>query len=581
LGGATGEPDGHQVVAVSEIFSSRGAIQGCNVMAVLASASRICARMMGAMLAVVFLTAAPLAASKPALAQARAATSISVEFRTALEPYGRFDRHSRWGDVWIPANRSRDWRPYTVGHWAYTNDWGWYWISDEAEADWGWVVYHYGRWVFDRDLGWCWVPGDAWSPAWVQWRRGDARGGPAQYVGWAPLPPDDVVVEYRDEPDVWIFVRGRDFIAPRIVSVILPVRQYNVFIQQTVIVNRTVVIHDHGPMFAVNPGISPAVVAAISRRPVRAFEVHPLVIAGTARIPGAREVRAQDLSDKNLRAQMRVRQTQDVIRPADRVQPPQPLAAGENGRLGDNPPRAARREAPAPTTGQTPQQRQQQQGRDAQEPRQPQTQGRGADEQRLPPAREGRGAQPPLQQPQIEGRGADEQRDPASRRGRDARQPQQPPQIQGRGAEEPREPAARRGRDARQPQAQPQTQGRGAEQVREPQTPSLKRDGDQQRQQREGRGAEPRQPQTQGRGAEPPRQPPTPSLKRDGDQQRQQREGRGAPPQAQPRATEGRGNAPQQRAPQASEGRGGGDGRGGGGDGRGGGGNGRGGPGGR
>ena len=45
----------------------------------------------------------------------------SAEFRTALEPHGRWQRHSRWGDVWIPANRPRDWRPYTAGRWLYTN----------------------------------------------------------------------------------------------------------------------------------------------------------------------------------------------------------------------------------------------------------------------------------------------------------------------------------------------------------------------------------------------------------------------------------------------------------------------------
>ena len=100
--------------------------------------------------------------------------AVKAEFRAALEPYGRWQRHARWGEVWTPADRPRDWRPYTVGQWAYTDDWGWYWVSDEPEARWGWVAYHYDRWIFDDALGWCWVPGDEWSPAWVQWRR--ARG---------------------------------------------------------------------------------------------------------------------------------------------------------------------------------------------------------------------------------------------------------------------------------------------------------------------------------------------------------------------------------------------------------------------
>ena len=299
--------------------------------------------------------------------QQRAAPQSRVqalaEFRTALEPHGRWQRHSRWGDVWIPANRPRDWRPYTAGRWLYTNDWGWYWISDDSEAKWGWATYHYGRWAFDDNLGWCWVAGDEWSPAWVQWRRGDDD---AEYVGWAPLPPDEVAVMYRDEPRFWIFVRGRDFIAPRIASVILPIRQYDVFFRQTVIVNRTVVTRDR---FAVNPGIAPNIIAKFSGRPLRTFDVRPVVLAGTAQIPGALQVRAQDVRSNNFRTQTTVRQTQNIVRAADRVQAPQPLAAGERGRLGDNPPRAAQGRPSTTAPGareQQPQQGQQQQQRQQQ-----------------------------------------------------------------------------------------------------------------------------------------------------------------------------------------------------------------------
>ena len=79
------------------------------------------------------------------------------------------------------------------GRWVYTEEWGWYWVSDEEEADWGWVAFHYGRWAHDRRLGWFWVPGDEWAPAWVDWRRGD------DYVGWAPLPPDEVMNKMLNE----------------------------------------------------------------------------------------------------------------------------------------------------------------------------------------------------------------------------------------------------------------------------------------------------------------------------------------------------------------------------------------------
>ena len=324
----------------------------------------------GATFAALLLAAAlPLAAPTVAEAQRQQGPShmqrempaaqgpVKAEFRAALEPYGRWQRHARWGEVWTPADRPRDWRPYTVGHWAYTDDWGWYWVSNEPEARWGWVAYHYGRWIFDDGLGWCWVPGDEWSPAWVQWRR--ARQG-FDYVGWAPLPPDDLIVEYVEEPRFWIFVRGPDFIAPRIAPVILPVARYNVFINETVIVNRTVLVAGHGGRFAVNPGISPAVVAAATRRPLRTYDVRPTVLAGTAPIAGAAQVRPQDLGRRNFRPQAALRPTQNVVRPADQVQPAQPLAASERGRLGDRPPRAAQRGADVPATaGQAPADRQQ------------------------------------------------------------------------------------------------------------------------------------------------------------------------------------------------------------------------------
>ena len=460
----------------------------------------------------------------------------SADFRTALEPHGRWQRHSRWGDVWIPANRPRDWRPYTAGRWVYTNDWGWYWISDDSEARWGWATYHYGRWVLDNDLGWCWVAGDEWGPAWVQWRRGD---GDAEYVGWAPLPPDEVVVTYRDEPRFWIFVRGRDFIAPRIASVILPIRQYDVFIRQTVIVNRTVVIRDR---FAVNPGIAPNLIAKFSGRPLRTFDVRPVVLAGTAQIPGALQVRAQDVRSSNFRPQTTVRQTQNIVRAADRVQAPQPLAAGERGRLGDNPPRAA--QGRPSTTGQAPGAREQQPQQGQQQQPQRQQQGQQPTQQQ-----EGRSKQDPTQ-----GRGGVEQRQQAPTERRGAEQRQQQP-----------------GRQAVQPQQAPRTEGRGGTAQRQ-QAPTERR-GAEQREQRQqpSRQVQPQQaPRTEGRGGTAQRQQ-APTERRSVEQR--DRSGGGprqaAPqPRGQPGITEGRGgrggvqSAPQarERSPGASatEGRGGG-----------------------
>ncbi|MGC1791769.1 MAG: DUF6600 domain-containing protein, partial [Pseudolabrys sp.] len=99
------------------------------------------------------------------LAPAQAQTSEDAQI--ALEQYGMWRPHPRFGDVWVPAGIPPDWRPYQYGHWVYTDEWGWYWVSDDVEANWGWVVYHYGRWAFERGFGWFWVPGDEWAPAWV------------------------------------------------------------------------------------------------------------------------------------------------------------------------------------------------------------------------------------------------------------------------------------------------------------------------------------------------------------------------------------------------------------------------------
>ena len=182
---------------------------------------------------------------------AQAQYVVAAEFREALSPYGRWQNHSRWGEVWLPDQVSGDWRPYSHGHWVYTDEWGWYWDVASEEADWGWVTYHYGRWVYDGDLGWMWVPGEEWAPAWVDWRYGD------DYVGWAPLPPDDLLVEYRDDPVYWCFVQPRYLLAPRVYLAFAPLRQRVVIIRRTKIVNRTVIVdrdRDHGRRVAVNAG---------------------------------------------------------------------------------------------------------------------------------------------------------------------------------------------------------------------------------------------------------------------------------------------------------------------------------------
>ena len=300
--------------------------------------------------------AAPVVLGTTAAAQAQ----VSAEFESALEPYGEWLRHPRWGMVWMPYDRSPDWRPYTEGHWVYTDEWGWYWISEGDEEDWGWVTYHYGRWVLDRGMGWVWVPGDEWAPAWVDWRRG------GEYVGWAPSPPDEVIYEYDDNPGWWIFVSPRYMTAPRVYRHVLPPRRSTVIIRQTVIVNRTLPLGQGRGRFAVNPGISPNVVAAIGRQPVRTFRVAPRVLPVTRGVQGAVTVQPQALGPRgrnappgarpapNPQVRVTVQPTNQTVAPIGTVKPPQALPRNERGRLGDRPPRAAQGAQPAPLPQQQP-----------------------------------------------------------------------------------------------------------------------------------------------------------------------------------------------------------------------------------
>jgi hypothetical protein len=197
----------------------------------------------------------PVQPQRPALpASQRPAGSYST-FYTKLEPHGDWRETSDYGYVWQPREaQSRNWRPYTNGHWVYT-DVGWTWVSEEP---FGWATYHYGRWTRLRNIGWVWVPGDEWAPAWVSWRKND------EYIGWAPLPPEarfdrrSGIHNWSDNyydvgPDQYCFVATREFGGERMQRSVVPSERNITIVNQTTNVtnityNNTTVVNQ-GPNF--------------------------------------------------------------------------------------------------------------------------------------------------------------------------------------------------------------------------------------------------------------------------------------------------------------------------------------------
>ena len=142
-------------------------------------------------------------------------------FYDALARQGSWVRHPDYSYVWIPHRMGAGWRPYQEGRWIWTDEYGWYWDSDEPFA---WAVYHYGRWDYDPDYGWFWVPGDTWAPAWVTWCYG------GNSIGWAPIAPDArgfaSGMPRRAAAAIlesWVFVDQRNFAAPDLPRYVVPV----------------------------------------------------------------------------------------------------------------------------------------------------------------------------------------------------------------------------------------------------------------------------------------------------------------------------------------------------------------------
>ena len=123
--------------------------------------------------------------------QAYSNVGFSFSFHDALDPYGSWVNVSSYGNAFRPRVAA-GWRPYSVGHWIYT-DYGPMWDSSEP---YGWATYHYGRWIFTASYGWVWIPGYDYYPSRVTWAYGD------DYLGWSPVYPNPGY----SNANLWVFI---------------------------------------------------------------------------------------------------------------------------------------------------------------------------------------------------------------------------------------------------------------------------------------------------------------------------------------------------------------------------------------
>ena len=208
-------------------------------------------------------------------------------FEESLAADGVWLWHSTYGRVWRPHQIGPEWRPYMYGRWAYTNEYGWIWVSQER---WGWVVYHYGHWVWTSEYGWVWVPRDMWAPSWVEWCYGKG------YVGWSPMPPDPFWTDgyYYGSWDCsspryssrWVYVSESNFLSANVSAHVVASAQVAVVARGTTNVTN----YARGREGMVNRSIDVTKLQAVTGKAVR-----PVRIVQSSQ-PGPMRLGAQELT---------------------------------------------------------------------------------------------------------------------------------------------------------------------------------------------------------------------------------------------------------------------------------------------
>jgi hypothetical protein len=169
-----------------------------------------------------------------------------------LDSYGTWSQDPEYGPVWYPTSVPYGWQPYSTGHWAYVQPWGYTWVDD---APWGFAPFHYGRWSLRGDR-WGWFPGPpavrpVYSPALVAF-VGGAPGGGGLSIGisfggggggisaWFPIGVGEPYVPwYRCSPHYAQQVNVTN-VNVNVIRNVTVVNNYNTYINKTVINNTTI-----------------------------------------------------------------------------------------------------------------------------------------------------------------------------------------------------------------------------------------------------------------------------------------------------------------------------------------------------